>query len=83
MGTTKYASDDDKKIIMSDDDFSQTFSINDLRKELEERKADGSIDKDWTLVDYIEEITGKNGQCHWIADHEKLFGKKDDEDEEQ
>lgn len=81
MGTTKFASDDDKKIIMSDEDFSQTFSVNDLRKELEERQAEGSIDKDWTLIDYIEEITGKNGACHWIADHEKLFGG-DDEDEE-
>lgn len=80
MGTTKFAANDDKKIIMSDDDFSQTFSINDLRKELEERQAAGEIDEGWTLVDYIEEITGKNGSCHWIVDHKKLFGKQEQED---
>ena len=73
-------SSDDKKVIMSDEDFSETFSINDLREELERRKAEGSIDKDCTLVDYIQEITGKNGGCHWIVDHEKLFGKLEDEE---
>ena len=78
--STEFAADDDKKIIMADEDFSQTFSVNDLKKELAERQADGSIDKEWTIEDYIKEITGKNGQCHWIKDHEKLFGKEEEEE---
>lgn len=42
------------------------YSRREILDEMRERQENGSIDAEWTLSDYIRDITGKNGACRWI-----------------
>ena len=70
---------DDIPIIEDDNEPYTQLSKNDLRKELAERQKGGEL-LGWTIDDYIEEMTGKNGQCHWIGDSNFKNNHEDEND---
>lgn len=42
------------------------YSRRELLDEMRAKQDDGAIDAEWTISDYIRDITGKNGACRWI-----------------
>ena len=48
------------------DETSEQFTLNEMEAEFKKRQEDGSIDPSWLFRDYLMDITGKNGNYHWI-----------------
>ena len=66
-----------KKVIECVED-GRKYSRRELLDEMRERQENGSIDAEWTLSDYIRDITGKNGACRWIdANNGNETGKEE------
>lgn len=51
---------------IEDDETGKQFTLNEMEAGFKKRQEDGSIDPSWLFIDYLTDITGKNGKYHWV-----------------